>query len=230
MTFSNLPDNIIDKALSLFDEGVPVVDIVAQFPEQKKELEDLFGSISLLRHEGRQLPMPSRESLKAALNSLPLVTESSTQRYPIQEEAVASSYIIGIFNSFESFMSAYWKVLGSFGTVAVVALVFFASDLRQSNVVGTGSQQDGTLSQESSGIEQKSFSADMNSEQKAALSSTLVAGPADATGSVDDAINAFLADADGERAIYDQDESIILASTDSNILNEFDTTISSYEY
>jgi hypothetical protein len=232
MEFSNLPDEILDKVLVSYDEGSSVADIVAQFPQHKAELEDLFGTISTIRHEGRQLPMPSRESLEAALRSVPIVTEENVQRYPMQEEAHAPSYIIGILNSFESLMKMHWKVIGSLSTVAVVALVFFATTLRQTNAPNGVPLKNGTIFEAGADGSQESAlpaPSDM-SRGGATMMSTAMAPSAEATGNVDDAIDALFADASAEQAAFDQDASLVLASTDSTALNEFDTTISSYEY
>lgn len=232
MKFPNLPDNIIEQALALYDQGKPVSAIIAAFPDHKAEVEDLFGFVSEIRHEGRQLPLPSRDALTHVLLSVSM----DTQKHVAQKSPTAS---FGTFESFQSFVTGRWTVYGSVGVVAAMAFIIFINNFSATNQPIPLSPNDTKVAENTQQLVRESSVAQdaqgIGAATETASPTALMASPAmksagTATAGSDAILGAFFADASAEQALFDTEATAILANVDGATLTGLDTTIASYAY
>lgn len=104
-------EEILNKALELKKEGKSVPEILALFPEQKKELEEMFETIKILARQKEKI-LPPKELLSK------IITNTETERYSYREEKGRPSIINIIFNQIHNFMAPKLKL-----TLALIAIV-----------------------------------------------------------------------------------------------------------
>lgn len=105
-------ENNILKALSLYEKGIKIPEILTMFPKEKKELKGIFENISLLNNSREEIK-PSQALLKKIL-----------ERVPSQKENSYSSSAIQTQSSFFDTHMNKWSYLISGGAVVAIALVF----------------------------------------------------------------------------------------------------------
>jgi len=79
-----MPEDLSDKALRLYDEGKPVSDILVLFPEHKEELSRIFAAIDILEEQKEAVSAPKELLAK-------IVSGVSLENFDVENKENASA-------------------------------------------------------------------------------------------------------------------------------------------
>jgi hypothetical protein len=200
-------EKTIEKSLELLEEGKSVSEILSLFPEFEAELKEIFQIIKII---SENKIIPKRELLEKIISKIETennVTKEEYYRYINKEEifkgrSSLKNFIKNWFN-----MTKEWKIIVPVGTLLIVAVLIFFSQLsKQKPEISLSTQsKENVVSQEE--------------QQSNVAQETLPR----ATGNVDDIVSALLSDASSEASQLEEDikANVELLSLDSENLNNF---------
>jgi len=200
-------EKTIEKSLELLEEGKSVSEILSLFPEFEAELKEIFQIIKII---SENKIVPKRELLEKIISKIETennVTKEKYYRYINKEEifkgrSSLKNFIKNWFN-----MTKEWKIIVPVGTLLIVAVLIFFSQLsKQKPEISLSTQnKENVVSQEE--------------QQSNVAQETLPR----ATGNVDDIVSALLSDASSEASQLEEDikANVELLSLDSENLNNF---------
>jgi hypothetical protein len=200
-------EKTIEKSLELLEEGKSISEILTLFPEFEAELKEIFQIIKII---SENKIVPKRELLEKIISKIEPennVTKEEYYRYINKEEifkgrSSLKNFIKNCFN-----MTKEWKIIVPVGTLLIVAVLIFFSQLsKQKPEISLSTQnKENVVSQEE--------------QQSNVAQETLPR----ATGNVDDIVSALLSDASSEASQLEEDikTNVELLSLDSENLNNF---------
>lgn len=121
---NNTEENLI-KILELYEDGKSISEILLLFPENQKEIKEIFKVIEKIK-ENKEEIIPSKELLKK------IVTEVDLDSYLYRRETIKNKGRSNLINQIHEYMSLKWKIGIPVGIV-IIALGVFAYN--QLNVV-----------------------------------------------------------------------------------------------
>lgn len=217
MTNNEKLENILSKALKLYEKGRTILEILNLFPEHRKELEEMFQTIHMLIREKEKI-IPPPELLAKIISQIQIqsnVTNAEKSRYLYRGETKGRPSLNIIIRQISNPMTWNWKIILPLGIVAVLVVVvlFFQ--------IGKGPQV-AEKEQPSPIAEQPQVTGPVV-EKPAAL-------PA-ATGNVDDAVNSVIAAIDNELTILNEyDSDAALLELDSQTISDFGQAYNENEF
>ena len=200
-------EKTIEKSLELLEEGKSVSEILSLFPEFEAELKEIFQIIKII---SENKIVPKRELLEKIISKIETennVTKEEYYRFINKEEifkgrSSLKNFIKNCFN-----MTKEWKIIVPVGTLLIVAVLIFFSQLsKQKPEISLSTQsKENIVSQE---------------EQQSNVAEEILPH---ATGNVDDIVSALLSDASSETSQLEEDikANVELLSLDSENLNNF---------
>ncbi len=201
-------ENVLGEALKFYEEGKSIPEILDLFPEYKKDLEEIFEVIELVR-QGKDAIEPSKEVLSEMLNRIPSngVTYLKIRRYPYGGGIKGrTSFIRNIINQIHKSMNLNWKIAFPIvGIVAIIAVLLIYSQSFKEPTQYTGEK---TLKQELAEKTQASKPKEVTIPK--------------ATGNIDDAINAIIAFSTNEEYVLDEEDiDASLIEADNQAISDF---------
>lgn len=117
--------NNLEKILELYENGKSFSEILALFPENQKEIKEIFRIIESLEKQSQKI-IPPKELLKR------IVTQIDLEGYLYKREENKNKGRSNLINQIHEFMSLKWKIGIPVGII-IIALGIFAYN--QLNVV-----------------------------------------------------------------------------------------------
>lgn len=207
-------EEIIEKALQYLDRGKTPAEILNLFPEHQNELNEILSTVSLFKKEREKIVPPSG-LLKQILNKVAeSVTNGINIRYLYRKEVQGRPSLNNITTKIHDLMTINWKIWAPLGIIAVVALV----------IIG--------YSQFGAKAPQAPIAGETPQAPIAAPAQELpVAVTKPATGNIDDAINAILAGASDDQALFaDAEKDAELIAADSQAISDFGQSYNENEF
>jgi len=195
-------EKVFFEALKYYEEGKPISEILNLFPDYKKELQEVFGVISLINSEKKKIT-PLQGVLTQIINQAePLnVTFLKNNRF-LYKEAVNKSqaFLNNIFNMKEM-IAKQWKIVAPLG-LAILLVGFLVFSQGGKKITKETEKEIGTLV-----------------TPKTASQPTAPMAAANA----DEVVDAFLSDFSGEKSQISEEtnEDAGLITSDSQAINDF---------
>lgn len=169
----------IQEAIALYEKGVSTSDLLLRFPEEAKELSEIFALMTRLTAE-KEAMHPSSRLLATIVSQVPVTVEGEKRLLDIKRVRRPA------LGTLESFMSK-WIYIAPIGVVAVLVLLFGMGKF--STPGGEVTVRDTTP---------------IGQEETVQMKADTVVVPA-ASANVDEAINALLADSSSEAQTFDEE-------------------------
>lgn len=201
-------ENILGKALELYEKGVSTSEILNSFPEHRKELEEMFQTIQVLIREKERI-IPPQELLAKIISQLQSqnnVTNAEKVRYLYRGETKGRPSLNIIIRQITNLIMTWnWKVILPLGIVTVLVVVVLSYQI--------GKRPQVAEEQPSSPVAEK----------------PAVLPPA--TGNVDDAVNAVIVATDNELTVLNEyDSDVALVEADSQAISDFGQAYNENEF
>lgn len=229
-------ESALAGALEMRDAGKKPAEILAFFPEYQGEFAEIFHMLDIASR-ARAYVNPSEAILRGILERM-VVTDSKKIR-SIQQEAGKNgrSAFAGI-NFFLKFMNMNWKFMAPIGVLAFVAILVAYSRTGTGDVApyaagdATGAARvEGVLGDVTSLEAEVAASPGTTATITASTPSVTAVTPVIATGNIDEAVDAIVANALNEASLLD-DASVDLAllDLDSQAINDFTQSYGEEQY
>ena len=210
-------DEILSRSLEFYEQGKPLAEIFAMYPERQKQLREFFDAIKWLQTGGQAI-VPSQELLRGILNKLEIRNSSVANKEqasyaPVKAgKSPASLMIEKLTRQIQTLININWKIAAPAVAAVLVAIFLVSQSPKVPRFLGPPQQNPAGNGK----IPQNNPPAGSNSPpgQK---------NPAPTDNTIDDAINAILSGSISEQSSIEEEEenNAALYNSESPEVNEF---------